>query len=123
MVTQNMTRRIVSLLLCVLMAFGSFGVFAFAADDDLVLDYADNFCRGNVDRHTLCVTDINAEKDGKKVVKVTPNPEGEGGSLGINLDAYGLDGKKIDLIKYRYVVIEYYYETPDSVRTAPCSST
>ena len=119
MVTQNMTRRIVSLLLCVLMALGSFGVFAFAADDDLVLDYADNFCRGNVDRHTLCVTDINAEKDGKKVVKVTPNPEGEGGSLGINLDAYGLDGKKIDLIKYRYVVIEYYYETPEQRANGP----
>ena len=46
-----------------------------------------------------------SEKDGKKVVKVTPNPEGEGGSLGINLDAYGLDGKTMSTQRRRLTIL------------------
>ncbi len=82
------------------------------ADGDLAFAYTDGAFKGRVDGQQTCTTEKDVVIDGKKTVKIVPDPAGaDANKLAIKLDAYELDNKKIDLRLYDYIVIDYKYDT------------
>lgn len=72
------------------------------------VDYEDGIVNG-VDSGIL----EHTEKDGKRVLKITPNPSTE--ATRISIDGYSYASAGIDLNLYRWAAIEYYYESPTPV--------
>lgn len=82
------------------------------ADGDLTVAYSDGVFKGRVDGQKTSNVEADVVIDGKKTVKIVPDPTGEdAGKLAIKLDAYEVDKRKIDLRLYDYIVIEYKYDT------------
>ncbi len=82
------------------------------ADGDLAFAYTDGAFKGRVDGQQTCTTEKDVIIDGKKTVKIVPDPAGaDANKLAIKLDAYELDNKKVDLRLYDYIVIDYKYDT------------
>ncbi len=107
--------RITSVVLAGLLAVSA-AVFTspvtLADDDSVSAPYAVDFCRGIADSKAVGTVDLSATVDGKKVVKITPDPTGaDAETMNIVLDAYGIDNKKFDLDTYRYATVEYKYDT------------
>ncbi len=55
------------------------------------------------------------EKDGRKSVKVTPNPESTQSTSTV-VDGYSYSSAGVDLEQYRWFAVEYYYESPNPVK-------
>ncbi len=108
------TKRIISLLLSLLMLTGMLsysGVLAENSADSVSHAYADGICKGIVDKKDTAEVTVGFEIDGKKTVKIVPNPFGENSSTAIFLDAYEVDKKGFDLAKFKYITVEYKYDT------------
>ena len=55
------------------------------------------------------------EKDGRKSVKVTPNPESKQSTSTV-VDGYSYSSAGVDLEQYRWFAVEYYYESQNPVK-------
>lgn len=73
-------------------------------------EYEDGIASG---RDTATVEIV--EKDGRNVVKVTPNPASTSSNY-ITVDGYSYKPANIDLSGYRWVSIEYLYESPAPIQ-------
>lgn len=110
-------RRLTSAVLAAILALSAFSFTLASAEEtagakltlDLV-DYEDGIVNG-ADSATLEVT----EKDGKKALKITPNPKTTATS--ITVDGYNYLNAGIDLEVYRYAAIEYFYESSKPVKS------
>ena len=57
----------------------------------------------------------NVVKDGKDVVMCTPNPKSEATTSTITIDGYKYKPANINLDEYRWIAIEYYYQSPEPI--------
>ena len=57
----------------------------------------------------------HVEKEGREVVKITPNPESTKGTM-VTVDGYSYKNAGIDLNHYRWAAIEYFYDSPNPVQ-------
>ncbi len=78
------------------------------SDDSKSLVFS-QYVNGIVDHHEYAYVE-NTTFDGKDVVKLTLNKNYEKQSTGIHLDGWSYGGAGIDLEKYKYLVISYYFE-------------
>ncbi len=81
----------------------------------IILNFAD-YCDGVVNGYDTG-TSVNAEKTGKKTVKLTPNPTSSQGTV-FKVDGYSYKSAGIDLNTYRYAAVEYRYESKNPVKDA-----
>ncbi len=119
---MEITKRLKSMLCLALAVVTVVSCFAFTAfadeatqteeqtsPDVLVIDYANKAFKGVVDKKDSAITE-KTTKDGKSVAKIVPNPTGADSARQIMLDAYSLAGLGIDMTKYNYMTVEYYYD-------------
>ncbi len=78
------------------------------SDDSKSLVFS-SFANGIVDHKDYAYVE-NTTFDGKDVVKLTLNKNYEKQSTGIHLDGWSYGSAGIDLAKYKYLVISYYFE-------------
>ena len=79
----------------------------------LTLNFMD-YCDGIVNSYDVAVTE-DTTKDGKSAVKVTPNPKSELAKP-ITVDGWSYQKAGIDLKKFRYAAVEYYYDSPSPIK-------
>ncbi len=78
------------------------------SDDSKSLVFS-NYANGIVDHHDYAYTE-NVVFDGKDAVKITLNKNYEKQSTGITIDGWSYGGAGIDLTKYKYLVISYFFD-------------
>jgi len=113
-------KRLLTAILTALLAFSAFTFCTGAqeakyqpelGDGYLSFDYSQVSC-GTVNNVPSATLTKNVEFQGRNALKIVPNPT-EGGTNKINLDGYTIANyaHKVEVPKYKYVVISYYYDT------------
>ncbi len=121
-------KRILSLILSVIMILASLTLVASAEEAKYAPEVGDgyikhdynNVCGGMVLKD-IATVERNVEWQGKKAVKVTPTPrtDGAASASAYTLDCYVLKNfdAKVEVPKYKYVAVEYYYATDNPTYT------
>ena len=74
------------------------------------------YANGVVNSSGSATVENDAKKDGKPVVKVTPNPSCEKTNV-LTVDGWEYGNAGVDLDVYKYFAIEYFYESKNPVDT------
>ncbi len=86
-----------------------------ALPDFISLEFP-KYANGVVNSSGSATVDNNAQKDGKPVVKITPNPACEKTNV-LTVDGWEYGNAGVDLKTYKYFAIEYFYESKNPVNT------
>ncbi len=83
------------------------------APDFISIDFT-KYAQGVVNSTGSAEVDNDATKDGKPVVKITPNPECEA-SKRISIDGWSYGNANVDLGVFKYFGVEYYFESDSNI--------
>ena len=95
------------------LSFDAHWVVSYEQADIRTLSFSD-YANGIVTNRDTGVVEKNSEFDGKIAVQVTPNPNYQE-ERSVIIDGYSYAGANIDLSAYKYIALEYYYESQQPV--------
>ncbi len=117
-------KKLLSLTLAVLMSLSAIALTCYAEEaeqaEQAPADGADDFISLSLTEYTHGNTSGKPEnpaihrkdeKDGRTAMKISVNPDDTSNSV-ITVDGYGYAPAKINLLEYKYVIIDYFYESP-----------
>ncbi len=108
-------KRILSAVLFAVMTIGVFSYTASAEDAAAVTHAYSNVVNATVDHKDNATYEQGVNVDGKRTIKIVPNPSGEKAGSAVALDSWDLGKRGIDLTKHKFITIEYKYEAENQV--------